>query len=186
MIKASSRSEWRAWLENNHSGQDEVWLVYYKKHSSKPSVTYIESVKEALCFGWIDGIKKSIDDETYMHRFTPRRPGSKWSPTNIKLAKELIENGEMTEAGLTVFNQRKEYNTELMKALTAKDILLAPEIEKSLKANQQAWDNFNQLARGYRKQYVGWLQSAKRPETREKRLKEAIDLLARNKKLGMK
>jgi len=186
MIKASSRSEWRAWLLDNHSARDEVWLVYYKKHTGKPSVTYMESVKEALCFGWIDGIKKSIDDETYMHRFTPRRPGSKWSALNIKLAKELIETGEMTEAGLKAFNQKVEYDTALLQAMTAKDIPLAPEIEKSLKTNQQAWDNFNQLSPGYRKQYVGWLQSAKRPETREKRLKEAIELLARNKKLGMK
>lgn len=80
MIKASSRSEWRAWLVDNHATKNDVWLVYYKKHTGKTSVTYMESVKEALCFGWIDGIKKSIDDETYMHRFTPRKPGSKWSP----------------------------------------------------------------------------------------------------------
>jgi len=186
MIKASSRSEWRAWLVSKHSSEDEAWLVYYKKHTGKPSVTYMESVKEALCFGWIDGIKKSIDDETYMHRFTPRRPGSKWSPTNIKLAKELIETGEMTGAGLTAFNQRAEYDAEFLQAVKSIDMALAPEIEKSLKANQKAWDNFNQLAPGYRKQYVGWLQSAKRPETREKRLKEAIELLAGNKKLGMK
>ncbi len=171
---------------DNHASENEVWLVYYKKHTGKPTVTYMESVKEALCFGWIDGIKKSIDDETYTHRFTPRRPGSKWSPLNIKLAKELIESGEMTKSGLKAFNQRLEYDAQFLKAVKATDIELAPEIEKSLKANQKAWDNFNQLAPGYRKQYVGWLQSAKRPETREKRLKEAIELLARNKKLGMK
>ena len=186
MINASSRSEWRSWLMDNHASENEVWLVYYKKHTGKPTVTYMESVKEALCFGWIDGIKKSIDDETYTHRFTPRRPGSKWSPLNIKLAKELIESGEMTKSGLKAFNQRLEYDAQSLKAVKATDIELAPEIEKSLKANQKAWDNFNQLAPGYRKQYVGWLQSAKRPETREKRLKEAIELLDRNKKLGMK
>lgn len=185
-IKTSDRKEWRNWLAGNHASADEVWLVYYKKHTGKASVSYMDSVREALCFGWIDGIKKSIDNETYMHRFTPRRPVSKWSPQNIKLAKELIENGEMTEAGLTAFNQRTEYDPGFLQTVGAKDIPLAPEIEKSLKANQKAWDNFSQLAPGYRKQYVGWLQSAKRPETREKRLREAIELLARNKKLGMK
>lgn len=186
MIKASSRSEWRAWLAENHTGESEVWLVYYKKHTGKPSVTYMESVKEALCFGWIDGIKKSIDDETYMHRFTPRKASSKWSPLNIKLAGELIEAGEMTEAGLKAFEKRREYDDELLKSIKAKDMPLSPEIEKSLKTNQKAWDYYNQLTPGYRKQYAGWLQSAKRPETREKRLKEAIELLASNKKLGMK
>jgi uncharacterized protein YdeI (YjbR/CyaY-like superfamily) len=186
MIKASSRSEWRAWLADNHAIENEVWLVYFKKHTGKPSVTYMESVKEALCFGWIDGIKKSIDDETYMHRFTPRKPGSKWSPLNINLAGELIEAGQMTEAGLKAFEQRQEYDDELLKAIKSKDIPLSPEIEKRLKANQKAWDYFNQLAPGYRRQYVGWLQGAKRSETTEKRLKEAIELLASNKKLGMK
>lgn len=185
-IFASDRNEWRNWLAENHDSAEEVWLVYFKKHTGKASVSYMESVKEALCFGWIDGIKKSIDNETYMHRFTPRRPRSKWSPLNIKLAKELIDSGQMTGAGLAVFKQRQEYDPELLKSIKAQDVSLAPEIKKSLKANQKAWENFNQLAPGYRKQYVGWLQSAKRPETREKRLKEAIELLARNKKLGMK
>ncbi|MCW8925760.1 MAG: hypothetical protein OQJ84_05855, partial [Xanthomonadales bacterium] len=90
VITPASREEWRAWLESNHASACEVWLVYYKKHTGKPSVSYIDSVKEAICYGWIDGLKKRVDDECYMHRFTPRRPGSKWSPTNIKLAKELI------------------------------------------------------------------------------------------------
>jgi len=186
MIEASSRQEWRDWLVKNHASEKELWLVYYKKHTGKPSVTYMESVKEALCFGWIDGIKKSIDEERYMHRFTPRRTGSKWSPLNITLAQEMIESGEMTEAGLSVFKQRVSYNEKILKAIKAKETQLTPEMEKALKANQKAWDNFNQLAPGYRKQYVGWLLNAKKPETKEKRLREAIELLAKNKKLGMK
>ena len=166
--------------------EEEVWLVYFKKHTGKSSISYIDSVKEALCFGWIDGLKKRVDEERYMHRFTPRRAGSRWSPQNIRLAGELIASGEMTGVGLSAFNQRVNYDEGFLQAVDVKEIPLPPEMERVLKANQDAWDNFLQLAPGYRKQYVGWLISAKRPETRERRLKEAIQLLAANKKLGMK
>ncbi|MDX2416431.1 MAG: hypothetical protein QNK19_03115 [Xanthomonadales bacterium] len=99
-ISVSDRKAWRAWLIENHASEKEVWLAYYKKHTGKATVTYMDSVKEALCFGWIDGLKKRIDEQKYAHRFTPRRVNSKWSALNIRLAKELIESGEMTEAGL--------------------------------------------------------------------------------------
>ena len=185
-VSAASRDEWRAWLEENHATETEVWLVYYKKHTGKPSVTYIESVKEALCFGWIDGIKKRVDDERYIHRFTPRTPNSKWSPANIKFAKELIESGAMTEAGLAAFRKRKTYDKEILKTKQAQTVSLAPEFERALRANEKAWENFGNLAPSCRKNYIGWLQSAKKPETREKRLKELIRVLEQNKKLGMK
>lgn len=84
----ASREEWRSWLKENHAKAGEVWLVYYKKHRGKPSINYPESVEEALCFGWIDGLKRSIDEQKYAHRFTPRKPGSKWSPLNVRLAKK--------------------------------------------------------------------------------------------------
>lgn len=185
-LSVKDRKAWRSWLAENHASQKEVWLTYYKKHTGKVSVIYLDSVKEALCFGWIDGMKKRIDDEKYAHRFTPRRTTSKWSPQNTRLAKELIESGEMTPAGLAVFNQGVPYEPEVQKALSAKEIPMTAETEKGLKANQKAWNNFGQMAAGYRKQYIGWLQSAKRPETREKRLKEAISLLEKNQKSGMK
>ncbi len=185
-VYATDRNTWRAWLAKNHASETEAWLVYYKKHTGKPSVSYIDSVKEALCFGWIDGLKKRIDDETYAHRFTPRKPHSKWSPQNIKLARELVELGLMTAAGLTAFKQRASYDEAQLNVMQAKEISLAPETEKALKANQKAWQNFKQLTPGYRKQYVAWLQSAKRPETRQKRLQEAIRRLEKNQKLGMK
>ncbi len=119
-ISVPDRKAWRSWLENNHASQDEVWLAYYKKHTGKASVTYMDSVKEALCFGWIDGLKKRIDDDRYAHRFTPRKANSKWSPQNIRLAEELIGAGEMTEAGLVAFDQRVPYDEELQKRLAAK------------------------------------------------------------------
>ena len=171
-------------LKSNRASASEVWLVYYKKHTGKPSISYIESVKEAICFGWIDGLKKRLDDERYMHRFTPRRPGSKWSPTNIKLAKELIESGLMTDAGLEAFRQGKTYDKEFLQA--NQQTTLAPEYERALKKNGKAWTNFNNLAPSHRKNYIGWLQGAKKPETRAKRLKELISVLENDKKLGMK
>ena len=185
-IYVSDRKGWRSWLSDNHAKVEEVWLVYYKKHTGKPTINYTDSVEEALCFGWIDGLKQSIDSERYAYRFTPRKRGSKWSPLNIRLAKKMIEEGKMSEAGLAAFNQRVSYDEEILNARSAKEIPLTPEIESALKANKKAWDNFNNLTPSYRKQYVGWLRSAKRPETRAKRLKEAITLLAENKKLGMK
>jgi len=185
-LSVSDRESWRSWLAENHAIEKEVWLAYYKKHTGKVSVSYMDSVKEALCFGWIDGLKRRIDDERYVHRFTPRKANSKWSPQNIRLAKELIGTGEMTEAGLAVFKQRATYDDHLLKALSAKDPPLMAETEKGLKASKKAWKNFNKMTTGYRKQYVAWLQSAKKPETRKKRLEEAIRLLETNQKLGMK
>ncbi len=182
----SSREEWRAWLKDNHARLDEVWLVYYKKHTAKPTLSYQESVEEALCFGWIDSIAKTIDDERYCHRFTPRRTGSKWSPLNIRLAEKLIAEGKMSRAGLDAFEQRQTYDEEFLGARRADEMELKPEIEKTLQANRAAWENFKSLAPGYRKQYIGWLNSAKRPDTRKKRLSEAMRLLEQNKKLGMK
>lgn len=185
-ISVSSRIAWRSWLVENHASEKEVWLAYYKKHTGKATVSYLDSVKEALCFGWIDGLKKSIDEERYAHRFTPRRAGSKWSPQNIRLAKELIESGEMTRAGLEAFDQGVPYDQELQKLLGAKEIPLTAEMEQGLKTSRKAWSNFNQLSAGYRKQYVTWLQSAKKSDTRKRRLDEAIRLLEKNQKLGMK
>lgn len=185
-LSVSDRKAWRSWLIENHASKTEIWLAYYKKHTGKASVSYMDSVKEALCFGWIDGLKKRIDDERYAHRFTPRRANSKWSPQNIKLAMELIESGEMTKAGIAAFNQRVPYDQELQKVLSAKEIPLTAEMEQGLKTSKKAWNNFNQMAAGYRKQYVAWLQSAKIPETRKRRLDEVIRLLEENQKLGMK
>jgi len=185
-ISVSDRKAWRDWLAENHASEKEVWLAYYKKHTGKATVAYLDSVKEALCFGWIDGLKRRIDEERYAHRFTPRKPTSKWSPKNIRLAQELIDSGEMTAAGMTAFEQRLSYEKGLQKMLDAKEIPLNPETEKGSKSSTKAWRNFNQLAPGYRKQYVAWLQTAKKPETRERRLQEAIKMLEENQKPGMK
>lgn len=185
-VVCHDRNAWRAWLAANHGKAGETWLVFYKKHTGRNTVSYRESVEEALCFGWIDGLKRRIDEERYAYRFTPRRRGSKWSPLNIRLAEKMIAQGKMKPAGLAAYEQRRSYDENMLRARESKEIQLTPELESALKQNRAAWDNFRKLAPGYRKQYAGWLMSAKRVETREKRLAEALVLLENNQKLGMK
>jgi len=182
----SNRKEWRGWLKENHVIEKEIWLVYYKKHTGKTSVSYTDSVEEALCFGWIDGMKRRIDEGKYSHRFTPRRAKSKWTALNFKRARAMINEGKMTQAGLEAFNQRLDYDDEFLEEKARKELSLPQETEIALKTNENAWDNFSKLAPGYKKQYIAWLVTAKRPETRARRLEEAIQLLMENKKLGMK
>ena len=182
----SDHLQWRKWLSDNHDKLDEIWLVYYKKHTGKASISYVESVEEAICFGWIDGKKRSIDEQKYAHRFSPRRAKSKWTPLNIKRAKALIEQGRMSKSGLRSFEQRVEYDERFLELRSQQETTLPESIENTLRANKKAWANFNALAPGYKKQYILWLVSAKKPETRARRLQEALLLLAENKKLGMK
>ena len=181
-----SRAEWRSWLEMHHDSVEAIWLVFYKKHTGKSTLTYRDSLEEALCFGWIDGVRRSIDSEKYACRFTPRRKKSKWSAFNLKLVEELISEGLMTPSGMKAYQRKELPDNGTGSARKSSGIQLAPEIETALKENPTAWRNFQGLAPSYRKQYAGWLNSAKRPETREKRLKEALNLLEENKKLGMK
>ncbi len=133
-LYVSNREEWRSWLIKNHAQEKEIWLVFFKKSTGKPSIAYNDSVEEALCFGWIDGLKKRIDEQKYAYRFTPRKPGSKWSPRNIELAKKMIEEGKMAQSGLAAFNKRKTYDEAILKARAARKIQLMPEIEKALKS----------------------------------------------------
>ncbi len=181
-----TREEWRQWLQVNHATEKEIWLVYYKKHTGVQSIEYLDSVKEALCFGWIDGLMRRIDDEKYARKFTIRKPKSKWSPLNISLAEKLIKEKKMTSFGLAFYEKKIEYDKELVKIQTSKEVTVPAEMEKALRKNKKAWDNFNNLAPSYKKQYIGWIATAKRQETRQKRLQEAIRLLEQNKKMGMK
>ncbi len=186
LLEARNRKEWRNWLEKNHAGTKEIWLVYYKKHTKKPTVAYKESVEEAICFGWIDGIKKRIDDERYTHRFTPRKANSKWSPINIDIAKRMIKSGMMTAAGQIAYDNRKEYEEDFLKIRSSDSDKLPPDLEELLKASEKAWNNFNNLSPSHKKQYILWINSAKKTETKQRRLSKAIKLLEQNKKWGMK
>lgn len=178
----ANREEWRAWLKRNYESETEIWLIYYKKHTGQPSVTYDEAVEEALCFGWIDGIVKRIDDEKYSQRFTPRKPRSNWSELNKTRVAKLIGEGKMTQAGLAKISFPVKENSQ-----TEKQTLTIPDyIRRALTANKIAWKNFNNLASSYQENYINWIMAAKKEETRSKRLQEAIQLLEQNKKLGMK
>ena len=182
----TTREEWRNWLQNHHSSHTEVWLLYYKKHTGLQSVSYRESVEEALCFGWIDGLKRRVDDQRYTHRFTPRKANSKWSPLNIQLAEKLITEGKMTGAGLSAFENRIAYDEEFLEKRKQSVVPVPEEFKEALKNSRKAQAYFQSMAPGYRKQYLGWITAAKRAETRSKRITEAIRMLEQNKKPGMK
>ncbi|MCU0914432.1 MAG: YdeI/OmpD-associated family protein [Planctomycetes bacterium] len=181
-----SRDHWRAWLMEHHATVPEMWLVFYKKHTGKSGLTYVEAVEEALCFGWIDGILKRIDDEKHTVRFTPRRKNSIWSESNKKRVARLIEENRMTEAGLVKVREAQA-NGQWDKAVVREDpTLVPPELTTALAQNAPARQNFETLAPSYRKQFIYWVGMAKQDETRRRRVAEAVRLLARNERLGMK
>ncbi len=184
---ARNRGEWRAWLEKNHATESEIWLVYYKQHTGKPRVAYSDAVEEALCFGWIDSNIQKIDDEKYAQKFTPRKSTSKWSALNKRRVAKLKQEGKMTEAGLAALNYEgteDDYGRTPERA--AQDMVPPSFFEQALKRNRKAHDYFNSLAPSYRRNYIRWLGAAKTDETRAKRVKEAIALLAEHQKLGMR
>ena len=182
----SNRNDWRTWLENNYATKKEVWLIYYKKHAGKPSIPYEDSVEEALCFGWIDSIIKRIDDERCARKFIPRTSRSTWSESNKKRAERMIRKDRMTEAGMARVNDAKKSGEWFESNVVPKNLIIPAFIEEGLTKNKKASENFNKLAESYKKLYVRWISSAKREETRLRRLEEAIDLLEQNKKLGLK
>ncbi|KYK38649.1 MAG: hypothetical protein AYK18_06470 [Theionarchaea archaeon DG-70] len=182
-LYVTKRDEWRAWLEKNYATENEVWLLFYKKHTKKPTVPYGDAVEEALCFGWIDSIIKRIDNQKYARKFTPRKDKSKWSALNKKRVRKMIKKGKMTEAGLARIDENMLNEKEEMRG---KEFVIPSEIERKLKTNKKVWENFKNLAPGYKRQYMGWVMDAKREETRKRRLEELMKVLEKNEKLGMK
>ena len=181
-----SSADWRAWLSENHAAAKEIWLVFYKKHVGKAGLTYLEALEEALCFGWIDGLVKRIDDRKHTIRFSPRRKNSIWSELNKKRVGRLIEEGRMTEAGMAKVREAQA-NGQWDQAAEREDTMLAPpELTAALAKNAQARLSFEKLAPCYRKQFIYWVGSAKRDETRQKRVAEAVRLLACHQRLGLK
>lgn len=162
------------WLQKNHGKAKELWVGYYKKSSGKPSVTWPESVDEALCYGWIDGIRKSIDDNSYKIRFTPRKATSIWSKVNTQRAQELIAEGRMQPAGLKAFEARRETKSGVYSF--EQDVAhFDAASEKQFKANKSAWDFFQRRPPWYRKAATWWVVSAKREETKAKRMRQLVD-----------
>lgn len=185
-LHVTNREDWRRWLERNYHKEKEVWLIFYKKHTGKPRVSYDNAVEEALCFGWIDSIVKRIDDEKYAQKFTPRKANSNWSALNRKRVERMIRQGRMTEAGLALVRAAKKSGKWEQIDQTQEVNALPAELADVLSANKKAWENFIQLAPSFRRQYMGWITAAKKEETRQRRLKEAIERLAQGKKLGLK
>jgi len=169
----ASASKFRQWLAANHERATELWVGFYKKGSGKPSLTWPESVDEALCFGWIDGIRKGVDDISYTIRFTPRRPRSIWSAVNVKRAQELTKLGLMQPAGLAAFQKRREDRSRVY-AYEQQERMLDEAYEKKLRANNKAWAFFQTQPAWYQRTASWWVISAKKEETRLKRLATLI------------
>jgi len=182
----TNRDDWRAWLDENHASQKEIWLIFFKKHTGKPTMLYDDAVEEALCFGWIDGIMKRIDEEKHAIRFSPRHNKSVWSKANKKRIEKMIKQGRMTEAGLAKVRAAKE-SGEWENARIREDLIELPhDFAQELAKNERAQENFNNFAPSYKKQYIYWIMDAKREETRQRRIQETVQRVEENKKPGMK
>jgi uncharacterized protein YdeI (YjbR/CyaY-like superfamily) len=170
-------AEFRKWLATHHATEQELWAGYCKKATGKPSMTWPESVDEALCYGWIDGIRKGIDDDTYAIRFTPRKPSSTWSAVNIRRAQGLIAEGRMRAAGLKAFEARKENRSGIYSYEQRKEELDEP-YARRLRRIQPAWKFYQLQSASYRRAANWWIVSAKQEATRLKRLERLIELSA--------
>lgn len=178
----TSSLEFRTWLAQNHMTATELWVGFYMKHTGRPSMTWPESVDEALCAGWIDGIRKNVDERRYVIRFTPRRRSSIWSAVNIKRANELIAHGLMLEAGLRAFEARSDHKSAIY-AYERKNARLHATHEKALRRNREAWAFFRAQPPSYLKVVTWWIVSAKKEETRLKRLAKLIEYSAAGRRL---
>ncbi len=179
----ATRRELRAWLDEHHDTATELWVGLYKKSSGRPSVTWSEVVDEALCFGWIDGIRRGIDDKSYMNRLTPRKPNSNWSEVNIRRVQELTKQRRMRAAGLKAFRKRREDKTATYPYEQRHLAKLNPSQGRRFRSKKQAWEWFQTQPKGYRTTAVYWVMSAKRPETRERRLDTLIEDSAKGRRV---
>ena len=179
-LELRSREHWRAWLAKHHASSPGIWLIRHKGHTGVQSIPYEEMVRDALCYGWIDSLVKRLDDDRYALKVTPRRPSSKWSDINRKRWAELHAAGLLAAAGLQAAPTKNTY--------APKPVVpdLPADIVKALKTNTKAWAFFRTLARTDRRPFVVWIHTAKRPDTRAKRIRESIRLLAAGRKLGLK
>jgi len=181
----ASPAAFRAWLEKHHAHSRELWVGFHKKGSGKPSLSWPESVDAALCFGWIDGIRKRVDDASYTIRFTPRKPGSTWSAINIKRVGELKQLGLMHPAGFKAFAQRQDEKSAIYSYEQRKSAQLDPASEQHFRQNKNAWEFFPAQPPGYRRLTAFWISSAKKEETRRKRLAQLIEDSTHQRRIGL-
>jgi uncharacterized protein YdeI (YjbR/CyaY-like superfamily) len=171
-------AEFGAWLEEHHETASELWVGFFKKGSGKPSITWAESVEQALRFGWIDGVRRSLGDESYANRFTPRRPTSNWSRINVAKVEELRQRGLMAPAGLRAYEARTPERTGVYSSERSEPAVLPAEFEQRLRANPAASQWLESRPPGYRKTAIHWVISAKREDTRMRRMQQLIDCSA--------
>jgi uncharacterized protein YdeI (YjbR/CyaY-like superfamily) len=178
----SKQADFRKWLTKNHKKEKELLVGFYKVDSGKLSMTWSQSVDEALCFGWIDGVRRSIDKESYCIRFTPRRPTSIWSTINIDKVAKLTKQGLMKPAGMTLYKLRKEHKSKIYSHEKDPEILAAG-YEVKFRSNKKAWDFFTTQAPSYQKVIIHWIMTAKQESTQLTRLKKAITESAKQKRV---
>lgn len=177
----ASRKKWRQWLQKYHGKQESVWLVCYKKKCSKPTISWGDAVDEALCFGWIDSIRKSLDDETFIQFFSRRKPNSAWSKINKEKVERLVKEGLITQAGYASIETAKQNGSWIILD-EVEELTMPKDLKKELKARKGAEAFFQSLSRSVKKSMLQWVAFAKRPETRQKR----IDEIATMAVLGLK
>jgi uncharacterized protein YdeI (YjbR/CyaY-like superfamily) len=173
---------WRRWLADHHDSESEVWVIFHKKHTGTPSVAYLDALDEALCYGWIDSLVRRLDDDRYTRKFTPRKMSSRWSAINIKRYAELEKAGRLKAAG----KARSPAQGRTYESIPHVPEKIPSSISKGLRASAAAWSFFQTLTPREQRTYLGWIWLAKKDETRERRLKEAIRLLEKGQKLGLK
>jgi len=184
-----NREAWRQWLQKNHQLVSGIWLVYYKVSTGKRSFTYAEAVEEALCFGWIDSLPRKLDAKRAMLKFTPRKPGSAWSALNKERVARLMDEKKMTKAGLEkIIGAKKDGSWDALNISNyhTSENSIPGDLREAFGKNKKALENFNGFAAGYRKQFLFWIDSAKREETRKQRIQQTVLMSAANKKPGIK
>ncbi len=183
-LEFRTSDEWRRWLAGHHAKHVGVWLVFRKKHTSAPSIPYEDAVNEALCFGWIDSLVRRLDDERYARKFTPRRDGSVWSDINRRRWDALEKAGKLAAAGRRAAPTENRY--EPVDRILAEVAELPEYIEKAFRRKKKTWRFFESLPPGARRMFVLWIHTAKREETRQKRIRESLARLDRGERLGLK
>ena len=180
-LDVRSRARWRAWLETNHGSASEVWLVFHKPHTGIGSIDYEDSVEEAICFGWVDSLIRRLDDDRYARKFTPRKSGSFWSDSNRKRYAKVEALGLLGQAG----RERAPTQGKRYPKPAKRSSAVPPHIERAFRAEPRAWATFERLTPRERIMYIGWIENAKRAETKTRRIQKSIELLAAGKKLGL-
>lgn len=181
---AQTVDQWRKWLDEHHDSESEVWLIFYKLHTGVESIAYLDALDEALCFGWVDSLVKRLDEARYARKFTPRKVDSRWSTINRKRYAALKAAGRLKPSGINRPPKDRSYDSRPPRFRMPATVPLY--IQAALRKQPAAWRYFEGLAPSHRRRYIGWIESAKREETKARRLQEAIRLLTAGKQLGLK